>query len=81
MNYPEGSCWRKWDLYVHTPESMGHQYGVGGKDPWTAFLDDLEALPEEIKVLGVNDCIFVDGYRRLRKEKEAGRLSKICSYQ
>ena len=77
MNYPEGSCWRKWDLHVHTPESMGHQYGVGGKDPWEAFLDDLEALPKEIKVIGVNDYIFIDGYKRLRKEKENGRLENI----
>ena len=77
MNYPEGSCWRKWDLHVHTPESMGHQYGVGGKDPWVAFLDDLDALPKEIKVIGVNDYIFLDGYRRLQKEKQAGRLKNI----
>jgi hypothetical protein len=77
MNYKQGSCWRKWDLHVHTPESIGHQYGVGGKDPWEAFLHGLETLPADIKVIGVNDYIFIDGYRRLRQEKDAGRLPNI----
>jgi hypothetical protein len=30
MDDPRGSTWRKWDLYVHTPASLLHQY-EGGK--------------------------------------------------
>ncbi len=73
--YPRGSEWRKWDLHVHTPSSLVHKYP--GVDPWPAFLDDLERLPPEFKVLGVNDYIFIDGYRRLLKEKAGGRLNNI----
>jgi chorismate mutase len=40
-------------------------------------LDDLEALPPEFKVLGINDYIFIDGYRRLLAEKKTGRLQNI----
>jgi ABC-type lipoprotein export system ATPase subunit/uncharacterized small protein (DUF1192 family) len=75
MNDPRGSTWRKWDLHVHTPESLVHQYG--GTDPWPKFLDELEKLPPEFKVIGVNDYMFLDGYKRILAEKEKGRLANI----
>ncbi len=67
--------WRKWDLHVHTPESIVHHYT--GADPWAQFLDELEALPPEFKVIGINDYIFLDGYRRIIAEKAANRLQNI----
>src|SRR5690606_24626207 len=42
-----------------------------------AFLDDIEALPPEFKVIGINDYIFVDGYERVLRHKQAGRLKNI----
>jgi hypothetical protein len=75
MNDPRGSTWRKWDLHVHTPESLVHQYQ--GADPWTKFLNELEHLPAEFKVIGVNDYMFLDGYKRILAEKEKGRLANI----
>lgn len=39
---------------------------------------DLEALPADFKVIGINDYIFIDGYERVRKAKlEQGRLKNI----
>lgn len=75
MNDPRGSIWRKWDLHVHTPESIVHNYT--GDDPWGHFLNDLEALPVEFKVIGINDYIFLDGYRRVIAAKKAGRLKNL----
>jgi len=76
MNDPRGSLWRKWDLHVHTPASIVHQYA--GADPWAQFLDELEALPPEFKVIGINDYVFVDGYERvLRAKREQGRLKNL----
>ena len=66
-----GSTWKKWDLHVHTPESLVHQYPGQKEDAWKAFLTDLEALPPEFKVIGINDYIFLDGYRRILAEKAA----------
>lgn len=78
MSYFRGSEWRKWDLHVHSPESLVNtQYGVGGNDPWEQFLNDLENLPPEFSVIGINDYIFIDGYRRVLNEKKRGRLSNI----
>jgi hypothetical protein len=66
-----GSEWHKWDLHVHTPLSMEQNYG--GENGWDDYLIALEALPPEIKVLGINDYIFIEGYRRILKEKNENR--------
>ena len=67
-NDPVGSTWKKWDLHVHTPSSLVHNYpGASQDEAWEAFLTDLEALPPEFKAIGINDYIFIDGYERARK--------------
>ncbi len=78
-NDPAGSIWKKWDLHVHTPSSVVHNYPGTDEEAWEAFLLDLEALPPEFKVIGINDYIFIDGYERVRKAKlEQGRLKNIA---
>ncbi|MDR6674734.1 TrlF family AAA-like ATPase [Xanthomonas sp. 1678] len=73
-----GSVWRKWDLHVHTPESFYQNYPGTKEEAWEAFLADLEALPPEFKVIGINDYVLVEGYERVLKEKrEQGRLKNI----
>lgn len=72
-----GSTWKKWDLHVHTPESLVHNYPGEKEAAWEAFLADLEALPAEFKVLGINDYLFVDGYERVLRAKRQGRLANI----
>ena len=75
---PAGSTWKKWDLHVHTPSSVVHNYPGTDEEAWEAFLLDLEALPSEFKVIGINDYIFIEGYERVRKAKlEQGRLKNI----
>jgi predicted ATPase len=76
--FPRGSEWRKWDLHVHTPESLFHNYTANNPDDvWETFIKDLESLPTEIKVLGINDYIFIDGYRKILEYKSRGRLKNI----
>lgn len=75
-NSLRGSVWRKWDLHVHTPLSIEQNYG--GEQGWEEYLNALESLHPDIKVLGINDYLFIDGYTRLLKEKiENGRLQNI----
>lgn len=53
-------------------------YGANTDATWEAFIADLESLPPEFKVIGINDYIFIDGYERVRKAKrEQGRLQNI----
>ena len=70
-----GSNWHRWDLHVHTPDSLVHQYP--GPDAWERFLDGLRSLPADIKVLGINDYLFISGYKRVLKEKKEGNLPNI----
>jgi energy-coupling factor transporter ATP-binding protein EcfA2 len=77
-NYPKGSEWRKWDLHVHTPYSIVNHYkGKDNDEKWEKFISDLENLPPEFKVLGINDYLFIDGYRKMLEYKEKGRLKNI----
>lgn len=73
-----GSEWRKWDLHVHTPFSIVNDFGDSSQDAtWEAYIADLEKLPEEVKVLGINDYLFLDGYKKVLQFKQAGRLPNI----
>ncbi len=77
--YPRGSEWRRWDLHVHTPDSLVNTtYGAGGGDKWEQFLADLESLPPEFAVIGINDYLFLDGYRKVVAARQNGRLKNIA---
>lgn len=77
-NKNRGSEWRIWDLHVHTPLSLEHNYQSShGEDVWDKYIDALENLPDDIKVLGINDYLFIDGYRKILYYKKQGRLSNI----
>lgn len=72
-----GSEWSKWDLHVHTPLSLENGYGGDTTEAWDKFINDLENLPKEIQVLGINDYLFIDGYERVLEYKRRGRLQNI----
>lgn len=72
-----GSEWNIWDLHVHTPESIKQNYGPNDDETWERFVVDLENLNPDISVIGVNDYLFLDGYKRLLEYKKNGRLSNI----
>jgi len=74
--YNRGSEWRKWDLHVHTPFSIIQDYG--GEAQFEKFIDKLEKLPSDVRVLGISDYYFIDGYEKIIKEKlENNRLKNI----
>jgi len=76
-SFLRGSEWSKWDLHVHTPLSIFQRYGGDTKEAWEAYIKDIESLPPEFSVLGINDYFFLDGYERLLKEKSNGRMANI----
>lgn len=76
--YLKGSEWIKCDLHVHTPYSIENHYGDGRlEDTWEKFISDLENLPKEFKIIGINDYLFIDGYIKVQEYKNEGRLSNI----
>lgn len=78
----KGSEWRKWDLHVHTPFSIYQRFGNNDNATWEAYIKDLEKLPEDFAVIGVNDYLFLDGYAKLKTEQaENSRLSNLVTIQ
>ena len=63
-----GSEWRKWDLHIHTPSSICQGYGNNQKN-WDKFINALENLPDEVKVIGITDYYFIDGYEKVMQYK------------
>lgn len=76
-NLSRGSEWSKWDLHIHTPCSIVQEYGGNTTEAWDKFIADIENLPPEFKVIGINDYIFLDGYRKVLEYRNQGRLKNI----
>jgi predicted ATPase len=74
-----GSEWRKWDLHVHTPASLCSDYGGDNETIWQTFFDELDRLAREkdIKVIGINDYLFIDGYKKVLEYKNKGGLASV----
>lgn len=75
--FNRGSVWNRWDLHVHTPMSIIQNYGGDTSEAWDKYIIDLESLPVEFKAVGINDYIFLDGYKKVLEYKSQGRLANI----
>ena len=68
--FTRGAEWRKWDLHVHTPYSICQKFGASDDATWEKYITDLENLPSEFAVVGINDYLFLDGYQKLLGEQK-----------
>lgn len=65
--FPIGSEWRRWDLHVHSPESiLNSQFG----NNWDRYVHELfvRAIENNISAIGITDYFFIDGYKKLKTE-------------
>lgn len=70
--FEKGSTWRRWDLHIHTPDTiLNDQFG-----DWDEFLAAIEGQ-DEVRVLGVTDYFSIANYSTLKQHKEAGRIPGI----
>ena len=63
--FPKGSEWRKWDLHVHTPESvLNNQFGTD----WDNYVKQLfkTAISKNIKAISITDYFTIEGYKKLK---------------
>ncbi|WP_186008758.1 TrlF family AAA-like ATPase [Planococcus maritimus] len=69
-----GSTWSKWDLHIHTPDTVLNDEFRGD---WSAYITKLEAL-SGFSTLGITDYFSVENYFKVKKLKyEEGRLNNI----
>ena len=64
---------------MHTPASLYHNYG-SDRDVWERFITAIEQLPEDFSVIGINDYLFLEGYRKVLEFKSQGRLKNIDTF-
>ncbi|MBT4791151.1 MAG: hypothetical protein HON90_06235, partial [Halobacteriovoraceae bacterium] len=78
FKFPKGSMWRRWDLHIHSPDSILENNFDGSdlNEKWDNYINKLEELTD-ISVIGVADYYSISGYKRLREAKNNGRLKNI----
>ena len=77
INYTDGNKWLKWDLHLHTPDSVFNN-GYRGNDKekvWDTFISNIER--SDIDVLGITDYYSISGYKKVLDYKKSGRLKNI----
>ena len=63
----KGIEWHKWDLHVHTPESiLNNDFG----QDWDIYVKNLltKALENNIQAIGITDYFSIDGYLKLKTD-------------
>lgn len=78
LQFPRGSVWRKWDLHIHSPLSLLNNQFPKKSDSspdWEVYLQRLESV--DLAAVGITDYFTIDGYKRIREFKDAGRLANI----
>ena len=78
MAHLKGSTWSRWDLHIHTPKSIENKYGGDNEEIWDKFITYLENLPSDVRVIGINDYYFIDGFEKVMEYKlKKNRLKNI----
>ncbi len=68
-----GSEWRRWDLHIHSPESVLENQFTN----WTDYIQSIRSADTNISVIGITDYASIEGYKRLRDEKNNGEIPNI----
>ncbi|HET8581502.1 MAG TPA: hypothetical protein VFL98_03510 [Candidatus Paceibacterota bacterium] len=77
-SYKYGSKWRRWDLHLHTPETLKEdQYtGTTPEEKWENFCNDINSTDAEVSVVGVTDYLLIDNYRKFHSFIDSGKITK-----
>lgn len=73
-----GSEWRRWDLHVHTPETLKQDLYSGStpEEKWDNFCKKINNNEEEIAVIGITDYLLIDNYRKFLSLQKAGKITR-----
>lgn len=71
-----GSQWHRWEPHIHAPGTvLNDQFGV--REPWDAYLTEIETKTPRIRAIAVTDYYLTDLYEQVLEHKKAGRLADI----
>ena len=72
--YEHGSEWRRWDLHVHTPDSV---LETQFKGDWEGYITAIEQSNSGISVIGITDYCSISGYEKVCNYRKNGRMKNI----
>jgi len=79
-----GSTWNIWDFHLHTPSSvLRNDFGdQNEEETWNKYVNMIEKKAEEkgIAAVGITDYFTIEGYKKILKYKEEGRLNNILIF-
>ena len=72
-NFPRGSEWRRWDLHIHTPETMKNDQFAGTtiEEKWNNFYNDVNSYVntdnplKKVTVIGITDYLSIENYQKV----------------
>ena len=71
MDYSRGSEWRRWDLHIHTPDTLKNdQFKVSqGEDKWEKFYKTIlnynSNAQKSVCVIGITDYFSIENYKKV----------------
>ncbi len=71
-----GSEWNRWDPHIHSPDTVLNDQ-FRGTDPWSSYLDALEAKTPRIQAIGVTDYYLTENYEKVLRLKATERLPDV----
>ena len=69
-----GSIWKRWDLHVHTNDTIKENEFTGD---WDKYIQIVENASNDISVIGATDYFRIEGYKKLKEEKATGKMANI----
>lgn len=72
--YEHGSEWRRWDLHVHTPDSV---LETQFKGDWDGYITAIEQTDSGVVVIGITDYCSISGYEKVAEYRLNGRMKNI----
>lgn len=72
--YEHGSEWRRWDLHVHTPDSV---LETQFKGDWDGYISAIEQSDSGVAVIGITDYCSISGYEKVVEYRRQGRMKNI----
>jgi len=84
--FQRGSEWRRWDLHIHTPETLKNDAfsGTTPDEKWEQFYNDIikyigdgSDSTKNIAVIGITDYLSVDNYKKVILDKKLPNSVKM----
>lgn len=84
--YPRGSEWRRWELHIHTPETLKNDQfsGTSIDEKWRQYYSDIKeyigegSVPEKnISVIAITDYLSIDNYLKVKADKSLPNTVKL----